>query len=346
MKAAMLYKPEDIRIEEVEIPKAGPGELLLKVKACGVCGTDLRVFLGKKKRGIHFPCVIGHEVTGTVVEWGEGVQGFGSGDRVAVVPVIPCLRCAYCLRGLDNLCLNRVAIGYEFDGGFQEYLGVPDVAVRAGNVMKIPDGLGFEEAALLEPFACCVNGNQRSGISLGGTVVIAGAGPIGLMHLKLARVSGAATVIMSEPSATRRASALQMGADVVIDPGETDLRQTVMEHTDGLGADSAIMAIGIPALVSPLAEMLRKGGTLNLFAGFQEGAETRIGCNQIHYGQINLTGSASASREHFQQALALVVSGKVQLKDLITHRFSLEEVPQALGSLSRGEGLKSIMLSY
>lgn len=344
MKAAVLYKPDDLRVEEVDRPNAGPGELVIRVKGCGVCGTDLRVIRGKKKRGIHFPSVIGHEIAGEVVEGGSGVQEFQPGDRVAVVPVIPCFHCAYCLRDLENLCLNRRAIGYEFDGGFQEYLRLPEVAVRTGNVMKIPETLSFEEASLLEPFACCVNGSQRSNIPLGGTVVIIGAGPIGLMHLKLAKVFGAATVIMSEPAPLRREAALQMGADVAIDPKEADLQQVVMEHTDGIGADTVILAIGIPGLVGDLAKLLRKGGTLNLFAGFEEEAEARLLCNIVHYNQVTITGSASSSRLHFQQAIALVGSGRVQLNDLITHRFPLEEIHGALQMTMEGKGLKAIVV--
>ncbi|MBI3988330.1 MAG: alcohol dehydrogenase catalytic domain-containing protein [candidate division NC10 bacterium] len=344
MRAAVLYKPDDLRVEEVEHPTVGPGELVIQVKGCGVCGTDLRVIRGKKKRGVHFPSVIGHEIAGEVVERGSGVQGFQPGDRVAVVPVISCFQCAYCLRDLENLCLNRRAIGYEFDGGFQEYLRLPEVAVRTGNVMKIPERLSFEEASLLEPFACCVNGSQRSNIPLGGMVVIIGAGPIGLMHLKLAKVFGAATVIMSEPAPLRREAALQMGADVAIDPKETDLQQVVTEHTDGIGADTVILAIGIPGLVGDLAKLLRKGGTLNLFAGFEEEAEARLLCNIVHYNQATITGSASSSRFHFQQAIALVGSGRVQLNDLITHRFPLEEIHGALQLTMEGKGLKAIVV--
>ncbi len=344
MKAAVLHQPEDLRIEDTKQPQVGPGELLLEVKACGVCGTDRRVYLGTKSRGIHFPCVIGHEIAGVVVECGTGQQEFQTGDRVAVVPVIPCGSCAYCMRGLDNICLNRTAIGYEFDGGFQEYMKIPTAALQVGNVVKIPEQLSFDEAALIEPFACCVNGNQRSKIPPGGTVVIAGAGPIGLMHLKLAKAVGAAKVIVSEPSPQRRDWAGQMGADLIIDPQEEDLHQIVMDQTDGLGADSAILAIGVAPLVSQLARLLRKGGTLNLFAGFPEDAEANITCNLIHYGQINITGSASASRQHFRQAMALIASGKIVIDDLITNRFPLNQIHDALDMMARGQGLKGIML--
>jgi len=344
VKAAVLHKPDDLRVEEVDRPRVGPGELLIQVKGCGVCGTDLRVIRGRKRRGVHFPSIIGHEIAGEVVETGTGVLAFQPGDRVAIVPVIPCLRCAYCLRDLENLCLNRTAIGYEFDGGFQEYLKIPEVAVRTGNVMKLPGHLSFEEASLLEPFACCVNGSQRSNIPLGGTVVIVGAGPIGLMHLKLAKVFGAATVIMSEPAPFRREAALRMGADVALDPRETDLHRVVMERTAGIGADSVILAIGIPGLVGELAKLLRKGGTLNLFAGFDEEAEARILCNIVHYNQVTITGAASSSRRHFEQALALVASGRVQLNDLITHRFPLEGIHEALQTTMEGKGLKAIVV--
>ena len=191
MKAALLYGPEDMRVEEKEIPPINAGDLLLRVKACALCGTDIRIFRGTKTKGIRYPSVIGHEISGIVHACGDTVDGFSPGDAVGICPVIPCGVCYACRRAMDNLCMNRTAIGYEFDGGFQEYVRIPESAIRRGCVFKAPPDLPFAVSALIEPLACCYNGQGRCGIRLGDTVVIMGAGPIGLMHLQLARRAGA-----------------------------------------------------------------------------------------------------------------------------------------------------------
>ncbi len=344
MKAAIYYGPEDLRLGERQVPTVGDGDVLLRVHACSVCGTDIRVYRGKKTKGITPPTVIGHEIAGTVEACGRGVTGLETGERVVVAPVIPCRNCAYCRRGLENICQNRKAIGYEFEGGFQEFVRIPAVAVAAGNLLKVPAGMALEEAALLEPLACCVNGSLRTNIRIGDTVLIIGAGPIGLMHLQLARASGATQIIVSEPSPQRRARAAELGADVCLDPRAEDLAAVVRERTDGLGADAIIMAIGVPDLVNDLIGLARKDGTVNLFAGFDGEGRATISANTIHYNQVVVTGSASSSRIHFEQALRLVAAGKVDLKVLITHRFPLDRIADAFATTIEGRGLKSVVI--
>ena len=162
MKAAVLRAPKVLEVGDIATPEARPGELILAIRASTVCGTDLRILTGKKTKGVRFPSIIGHEFAGVVVQTGDGVKGFATGDRVCMDPVIPCRACSYCKAGLENVCLNRQAMGYEFDGGFAEYVRVPAIALESGNVFKMPDGMSFEAAALSEPLACCINGQKNA----------------------------------------------------------------------------------------------------------------------------------------------------------------------------------------
>ncbi len=344
MKAAVLHKPNEMRVEETEVPSINPDEMLVKVKACAICGTDIRIYHGTKTRGIHYPSVIGHEISGVVEACGDRVQGFNEGDRVSICPVIPCGVCYACQRGMDNICLNRTAIGYEYDGGFQEYVRIPAVAIQQGNIFKAPPGLSFEVLAIIEPLACCYNGNRRSQIKPGDTVVIMGAGPIGLMHLQLARQAGATKIIISEPSGERRALAGEMGADMCVNPQEGDLTEAVLKETQGLGADVTVLAIGVPALINEAFEMTRKQGSVNLFAGYAGKGDATIEANLVHYNELNVTGTASAARWHFHEAMKLVSSGRIDLEKLITHRLPLEEIHKALETVLEGKGMKVVVI--
>ena len=257
MKAAVLRAPKVLEVGEIATPQAGPGELILKVRAATVCGTDLRILSGKKTKGIRFPSVIGHEFAGVVAHAGDGVTAFKVGDRVCMDPVVPCRACAYCKAGLENVCQNRQAMGYEFDGAFAEYIRIPAIALQAGNVFRVPEGMSFEAAALSEPLACCINGQKNAQVGVGDSVVILGAGPIGLMHAALARVAGARQVIVSEPNPVRREAALARGVNHACDPTRENLLEFVRQRTDGLGADVVILGgAGLAGLAAKLKPMV------------------------------------------------------------------------------------------
>ena len=340
MRAAQLVAPNQIEVVDVPTPSAGPGELVLKVGAATICGTDTRIYRGKKTKGVRFPSIIGHEFAGEITEIGPGVEGFAVGDRVSVDPVIPCHRCAYCMNGMENVCANRTAIGYEFDGAFAEYVRIPATAIASGQVLKLPDHLEWKEAALAEPLACCLNGQNNAQVGLDDVVVILGAGPIGLMHVQLARAAGARRVIVSEPHEHRRAIATKAGADTTIDPTTTDLKTAVLDSTNGLGADVVIVAIGIPVLASEALHLARKGGRVNLFAGFSAGDKSPLDVNIIHYNELSVTGASALTRQQYHQALELIASGKVDVGSLVTHEYSLEEINEALATAESGAGIK------
>ena len=340
MKAAVLQAPNVLELAQIDTPEAGPGELVLRVRAATVCGTDLRILTGKKTKGVRFPSVIGHEFAGVVVQAGAGVSLFKIEDRVCMDPVIPCLACAYCKSGHENVCQNRQAMGYEFDGAFAEYIRIPAIALRSGNVFHMPEGMTFEAAALAEPLACCINGQRNADVRLGDTVVVLGAGPIGLMHAALAKLAGARQVIMSEPNAARRQAAVDRGVDAVCDPSAESVEVFVKARTAGLGADVVILAIGVPQLANEAMNLVRKGGRVNLFAGFSAGAMSEIDVNLIHYNEIIVTGASALTRAGYELALNMLSTGQIDANSLITHRFEVADSLAAFDEAGSGRALK------
>lgn len=337
MKAAILKAPDSLVAGEVPDPAPQKGDVVIRVHRATICGTDIRIWRGRKTAGVRYPSVIGHEFAGEIVD-GGGI--FTPGERVSVCPPIPCGHCHCCQRGLENLCPNLEAIGYQLDGGFAEFITVPARAVAMGNVVRLPESVSHEEAALIEPLACVVNGQNRVGLSAGESVVILGAGPIGTLHVKLARLRGAVRVIVSEPNAARRKLALDAGADVVIDPTATDLPAAVRDETGGLGADVAICAIGIPALVAGALALVRKAGRVSLFAGFSPGATGQIDINAIHYDELTLVGAFGLTRADYNDSLALIREGRIEVASMVSHRFDLADCTAAFEMAESGAAMK------
>lgn len=339
MKAAVLYAPNQMRLETVADPAPERGDLVLRVRAATICGTDIRVFRGRKTAGIRYPSTIGHEFSGEVVATG-GPSPFMIGQRVGVCPPIPCGHCTQCLRGLENLCPDLQAIGYEIDGAFAEFIRIPARAVELGNVHVLPDHVGAEAAALVEPLSCVLNGQNKVGLRQGDTVAILGAGPIGMLHAKLARLRGAARVIVSEPNAARRAAALRAGADVVLDPAAGDLRAAIRTETRGQGADVVICAIGLAALATQAIGLAAKGGRISLFAGFTKGEMATLDVNAIHYDELLVTGAFGLTRRDYAATLDMVADGRIDLSDMVTHRFGLADIEHAFAVAESGAAMK------
>lgn len=340
MLAAVFRGPGELEVTEVPTPEVGPGEVLVKIGANTVCGTDVRILRGEKTRGISRDFVLGHELSGRVAEVGAGVEGYEPGSPVVVAPVIYCLRCHYCKRGKENLCLNKKIFGNVLDGGLAEYMRVPVEGVEAGNVFVASRDVPPEHLALAEPLACCINGLKNYRVEMDDTVLILGAGPIGLFHLQLALLSGAGRVIVSNPSEDRRRFAKELGAHVVVDPKTEDLARVVAEHTDGLGADVAVICIGIPSLVNDALRMVRKGGRVNVFAGLSGAGWSEVEANLIHYNEIVVTGASDSKRENYDTALRLIESGRVAVERMVTHRYPLSETVEAIDKSASGEGIK------
>lgn len=339
MKAAILTAPNELAVHQVADPVAGTGDLVLRIRAATICGTDIRIFRGRKTAGVRYPSIIGHEFSGEVVEAGQA-SGFTTGQRVGVCPAIPCGQCAHCLRGHENLCPDLQAIGYQIDGAFAEYIRVPARAVAMGNAHVLPQTISHEEAALIEPLSCVLNGQNKVGLRQGDTVVILGSGPIGTLHVKLARLRGAGRVIVSEPNAARRLAALQAGADAVIDPNVGDLRAAVFAETRGIGADVVICAIGIPALAAQAIGLACLGGRISFFAGFNKGDLGSLDINAIHYNELRVVGAFGLSRRNYVDAMHMIADRRIEVASMVTHRFGLAQVADAFAVAESGAAMK------
>ncbi len=267
MLAAVFQQPGRMEVIEVDTPAIAADEVLVKVGANTICGTDVRIFRGEKTKGIPLPTILGHEMAGHVYQVGRRVRGYEVGAPVAMAPVIACRCCFYCQNDMENICPNQKIVGYDVMGGLSEYVRIPADAVAAGNLFVAQKDLPSEYLALAEPLACCVSGHRRSQIRLNSSVLIMGSGPIGLFHLQLSLLAGARTVIVSEPSAPRRAVASTFGAHIAVDPTVEDLPSLVSEVTGGLGVDPIIVCIGVPTLVNDALNMVRQRGCINIFAG-------------------------------------------------------------------------------
>ena len=341
MIGAVFRGPGRLEVGELEAPEIGPGEVLVKVGANTVCGTDVRILRGEKTRGISRNVVLGHELAGHVAEVGSKLQGYEVGAPAALHPIISCLRCYYCRRGMENVCKNIRIVGNAVDGGLEEYVRVPAEAVAAGNLFVAREDLPSEYLALAEPLSCCVNGLEKHRVELDEAVLVMGAGPIGLFHLQLSLLAGARTVIVRNPSAPRRRLASDLGATVTVDPTSEDLPAAVAEHTDGLGVDVAVICIGKPQLVNDAMRLTRKGGRVNVFAGLAGEGWAEVEANLIHYNELVVTGSANTRRSDFETAVRLIESGRVEVEKIVTHRFPLTEAVEAIEtSAVGGEGLK------
>jgi len=342
MKAAVFLSPHRIELREVERPKIGTRDVLIRVKVAGICGTDARIFKGSKK--IPAPRIIGHEFSGEIEEAGMEVEGWRRGDRVTVEPIIACGRCYCCLRGRFNICLTRPTIGYEYDGAFAEFVRIPAEAVERGNLIRLPGDVSFEDAAYAEPLSACIQGNERARIRKGDRVWIMGDGPIGLTHVQLAALSGAGTILLSGTDPKKLEMGKKLGAHHILQVPQQDALAEVNTLTDGEGVDVAITATSVSRLVEEcLQKGLRKGGILLIFAGVPPDSLARIDPNRIHYQEYVITGSSGHSAETMRQSIALIRSGSFRVQPLISHRLSLERVVEGIHMKDRLEGLKHMI---
>jgi len=330
MKAAMLYGVKDLRIEEVEVPEVGAGEVLVKVKAATTCGTDLKIFQrGYVEKVIKLPTVFGHEWAGDVVEVGEGLEWPENGMRVRAGNSAPCLRCKMCQKGKYNLCENMIWLW----GAYAEYIKVPARTVLV-NMQEVPQHVSYEEAAITEPLACVLHGVEEANVKLGDTVAIIGSGPVGLLHLLTVKKIGAEKTIIIDLVDERLNFAERLGADETINAGRENVVERVRQLTKGYGADIVIEAIGLPATWEQALKLVRKGGTVLEFGGCPPGTQIQLDTELLHYGEVTALGTFHATPLHFKKALNLIASGTIDVKPLVTRKMRLEEIKKAFETLS------------
>ena len=335
LKAAMFYGPGKMNLIEIERPKVGEGEVLLKVHAAGFCGTDYMIYHGKFFA--KFPLILGHEYAGEVIEIGEGVKDFKVGDKVVVDPNVFCGKCFYCRKGEVHLCKNMISLGVTTNGGFAEYSLVP-----VTNAYKLGENVSYEEGALIEPLACCIRGIEKANIHLGDTVVIVGAGGIGNMMTQLAKLYGVGKVIVSEVIDKRRKLAQESGADYVFDPLSDDVEGGIRRITSE-GADVVLECSGNENAQERSVYMVRRGGTVVLFASSPEERSIPIAPFYIYHNAVAIIGTVNNPFTH-AKAINLVSSKRVNLKHLISHKIALEKIKNVFEIFGTEEAMKILII--
>jgi threonine dehydrogenase-like Zn-dependent dehydrogenase len=336
MVAAVFLKPGKVEVQERPTPEPGPGQILIRVKAAGICATDLHIFHGKFPAA--FPVVPGHEFAGVIEKVGPGVQQVAPGDLVTVDPVIPCGACDFCHRSKPHLCASMKALGVELDGGHATHCLAP-----AENAYLAP-GLPAEEAALAEPLACVLHGIDLADVTAGDRAAIIGAGWIGLLMLQCVRLRGAAKIVVSEIVARKRGLAERLGADVVVDPRERDLAQVVREETAG-GADVAIECVGSQATAKQAMTLVRDGGTVMFFGVAPPHERIEVSPYEIYRRELKIVGSFSTPKKH-AAALELLAGKRLEIQPLITGRFGLNELERAMELLQSGQAVKNLVIPH
>lgn len=347
MKVARFYEPGDLRVEEAERPSPGADELLLRVHACATCGTDVKIFHHGHRNLKTLPRVIGHEIAGEVAEVGGDDLGWQAGDRVQCIAYVPCGRCFQCTRRAMTVCDNATSVGYDYDGGFAEYMIVPPSVLRVDGLNRIPDGLAYHVAAATEPLACALNAQEQ--VEVGRyddeTVVVFGSGPIGCMHVMLARAKGAERVFMVEINDERlKMAAERVDLDATINGSEQDPVAAVRDLTGGRGADVIIVAAGSGRAQEQAIAMAAPRGRISLFGGLPKDKPLiTVDANTVHYSELTIAGPAGSTPAHNQRALEMIGSGAVRLDDLITDRLPLDRVHDAIAAVEGGTSIKVVI---
>ena len=343
MKAAVLEALDRLVVTEVPTPEVEEGGVLVRVHACAVCGSDIRMFHCGNPR-LKPPAIMGHESSGVVVAVGGNVTKFKVGDRVAVGADVPCGECPFCVAGIGNNCQINYAMGYQFPGSFAEYVHLNRIVVNHGPVHKIADHVSYDEAALAEPLACVLNALELSPVRLGDTVAIIGAGPIGCMIIEVSRRMGATKVIVVQRSRPRLEMARQFGADVYICSSEDDAVARVREETGGLGADVILTACPSPQAQVDAINMAKNRARVNFFGGLaKDKSQVTLDTNVIHYKELFIMGAHGCVPRHHQMAVDLIASGAIKIGRYISHRFPLDKACEAFAAAESHAGMRVVV---
>jgi len=338
MRVAMYYNNQDIRIEEIPVPEIGPDELLMKVEASGICGSDVLEWYRLKKA----PLVLGHEVAGEVVKAGDKIQKFRVGDRIAASHHVPCNTCYYCLTGHHTACETLRVTSFD-PGGFAEFLRIPAINVDRG-VYLLPEGMSYEEATFHEPLGCVLRAQRIANLSPGQSVLVFGCGIAGLLNIHLARASGAGKILGVDPVPYRLKAAKKFGADEVLKPSE-DAGACMRQMNEGRLADLVLVCTGAEKAILEAFEAVERGGTVLLFAPTEGDVQVRFSVNDLFFrNDVTMTTSYGASPDDSWRALQLIQSSTIRVKDMITHRLSLEETSLGFQIVAKAQDSLKIII--
>ena len=338
MKANYFLGNGQFEVREEALPEIGADDVLVKVAACGICGTDVHIYHGDKgSAAVHPPVVLGHELSGTVVKVGARVKTLQEGDHISIDPNSYCGKCHYCQIGKKQLCENLYAVGVNRNGGFEEYCAVPE-----NQCYLLAPSVPLKYGAMAEPLACCLHGIDRAGIRVGDTVCVIGGGAIGLMMVQLAKLSGASRVILSEPVAMRREIGRKLGADDTIDPVHENISEAIRSLTGQQGADVVIECVGNTTAVRQAFEATKRGTTVLLFSVPKAGTFHELSLEDVYQKELKIVGSMINPDTH-GRAVALINQEKIKLEEIITHSFPVEQLKEAILMQMSDESIKVIV---
>lgn len=333
-----------IKVEEVPKPKINSNEILLKVRAASICGTDLKIKnFGHFKNPENKKIILGHEVAGEIAEIGSEVKNYNIGDRISLAPNIGCGVCLQCVSGQSNYCEDYEAIGISMDGALAEYMRIPSGYIYQGNITILSDTISFEEASLGEPLSTVVCAAEAVNIAPPDVVLIVGAGPMGVFHILMSKLRGAQKIIVSEINDVRRKQASSFGADIAVNPLTENLSDIVMDSSYGRGADVIIIAAPSGKAQEQSLELVARQGRINFFGGLPKGQDLiNFKSNIVHYKHITVTGTTGQSILQYRKAIEMIASKSINVKQLISVRFSLEEAEKAFERAKDEDVLKIV----
>ena len=344
MKAGILEKVEHLAVKELPDPRLEEGAVLIKVKVCSICGTDLRIYRYGDRR-VRLPQILGHEISGEVAMVSEGVKNYRAGDRVAITPRIACGECFYCRKGQHTYCQTGRTFGYQLPGGYAEYLLVPSRGVQFGVLNRVADTLSFEEASLAEPLSCCLRAQKALRVSHGDIVVVIGGGPVGMMHCRLAKANNASKVVLVERD-TRRLERVELSSiDEIVDSAKSNPEAEILAITEGRRADVVIVACSSVQAQEQSLLLAGKGGRINFFAGLPSGqSKVLIDSNAIHYQEVSVQGSHGSTPHDAREVLDILARKALNVSDLITHTFPLDSIEEAFLFAESGKGMHAAII--
>lgn len=343
MRAVVYHGQLDVRAEDIPYPVCGEGEILVKVDGCAVCGSDMKAYKSGNPR-MRPPITMGHEFAGVIVE-SRSSEDYKLGDRIVMATSVACGECYYCHKGWRNLCANVRPMGFGYNGGMAEYVAIPELAVKGGHVIKVPSTIEPLHAALAEPVSCAVNSCENARVKAGDSVLVMGAGPMGILNALVAREFGASKVIMSEINPARLSQCGAFNFDRLVNPSEDDLDAIIKEETDGVGVDVAIVAAPAAFPQQQALSLVRKRGSVCLFASLPAGnSELTIDSRIIHYNEITLVGTSDSTPAHVQRAVEIIDNDDFPADLLVTHTMNFDGFDKAIELMTSGEALRVVLI--